>query len=76
MLLLSVKTIKNNCINLIKVNEMSLRMLNKNEINSPINKETVSIEEHIRSFDFHNEYRSCITFDYKLNDRATKSELI
>ena len=76
MLLLSVKTIKTIAVNLIKVNEMAIRMLNKKEINCPINKEIVSIEEHIRSFDFHNKYRSCITFDYTLNDRATKSELL
>ena len=46
------------------------------ELNAPVNKEVVTLEEHVRSSDIYKESSSCNQFDYELNDEATKSKLL
>ena len=51
-------------------------MVNRMELNAPVNKEIVTMDEHIRSSDIFKESRSVITFDYELNDKALKAKLL
>ena len=51
-------------------------MVNRMEVNAPVNMEIVTMDEHIRSSDIFKESRSVITFDYELNDKALKAKLL
>ena len=42
------------------------------ELNAPVNKEVVTLEEHVRSSDIYKESSSCNQFDYELNDKGAK----
>ena len=51
-------------------------MLNRVELNAPINNEVVTIDEHIKISDLEIESNQSITFNYELNDKSTKSKIL
>ena len=51
-------------------------MVNSMALNAPVNKEAVTLEEHVRGSDIYKESSSFITFDYELNEKAAKSKLL
>ena len=51
-------------------------MINQLVNAAPVNKEIVTLEEHVKSSEIHKESGSCIRFDYSLNERSTKSKLL
>ena len=45
-------------------------------LNAPGSEEIMTIEEHVKSSEVYKNMNSPITFDYKLNDKASRSKLL
>ena len=49
-------------------------MLNRVKLNAPINNEIVTIDEYIKISELEIESNPSITFNYELNNKASKSK--